>query len=959
LLYPTYLLLRDSDIPELSLVTPDGRAFLRFNRPDLVGDEIAAERPLLARALRHQTPALGFEHGRPFPAYRGALPVHADGRLVMIADYGLSFQALAHGLRQADRTGADVTRLVLRRDLLAQVAHPSALALFDPVALAPGLVVARPTARVQAGAPEPAPEPALPTAAIDERLGGMAAVRRAVVEGRSLALQTCAGVGACAKAVLLAVTDSAGRAAGWLVAYRPAPALDALRGQYLAAFAVGSLLLVAAAGALRRWLASRQRLRTITEHMGEGLYVLDPRGRIVHINAAACALLGFQRQELLGCNAHTCFHVDSGGEQLPEDLCPVRTEPARGRVYRSDAETFQRRDGSRVEVSLVASPLREEDALAGSIVLFRDISAEREAQERLRRVNVAFRNLAEAVVVTDADADIQAVNQAFTEITGYEEAEVLGRNPRLLQSGRHDVRFYAALWRELLGTGRWEGEIWNRRKNGEIYPEWLRINAVLGPGGSVLGYVSVFSDITEQRASAERLRRLAYHDQLTGLYNRGAFMETLRHALHRARGAGDALALLYLDLDRFKRINDTLGHVSGDALLQEIGRRVGGILRPQDEAARLGGDEYVLLLEAIDARTTPARIAHQLLAAVRRPLLLEGRHLHVTASIGIAMFPDDGDDAATLLKHADAAMYLAKQQGRDGYRYFTKAMADEARRRFDLEAALREALAGDRLRVHHQPKVSLSDGRVVGLEALLRWAHPQEGLLAPGAFLDVARDAGLMQPLTEWVLHEVARQCRAWRVAGLQLGRVSVNLDLGVCRPLALEGLLLQTVGEAGIAAEDLELEILETGMGDDLETSALWRRLVAAGFELSIDDFGTGESSLARLKQLPVATLKIDRSFVADIEQDDSDRAMIRTIVAMTKTLGKRALAEGVETEAQLRFLLRTGCDAAQGYYFSRPLPAAEITALLREQPYTAQLKRLLSHTAPGARVQRLPAAS
>ena len=953
-LYDSYAVLRRNDVRTLLVVTPDGRAFLRFHRPDLYGDPIAADRPLIGAAIATQNARRGFENGRVVPGYRFVLPLLADGRLLAVVDYGLSYDALRRVLRRADGGDDHASRFLLRRAPLRRVAHPTALELFEPAALGPDLLVERARSPLRT---TPAASPRLPVDAIDRRLAAVPAVQRAMAEGRSAARHLCLGFADCTAVALLPIPDSAGLTAGYFVTYHQEPEFAALRVQFLGLLGVGSLLLLGAGFTLRRWLASRQRLRTITEHMAEGLYVMDLRGRIIHVNDAACTLLGFERRALLGRDAHVLLHAHSDGESLPAHLCPVRHEPRLGRIYRNDDEIFRRSDGTLVPVSVLASPLREERQVVGSIVLFRDLTEERAARERLRRADIAFRNLAEAVVVTDADANIQAVNRAFTAITGYAEAEVLGRNPRMLQSGRHDGRFYKRLWHQLVRTGRWEGEIWNRRKSGEVYPEWLKINAVVGRGGTILGYVSVFSDITELRANQERLRRLAYEDQLTGLYNRSAFMEALQQALQHARGVGTRLALLYLDLDRFKRINDSLGHVTGDALLEEVAGRIRAVLRPQDEVARLGGDEYVLLLDDVSERTSPARVAHALLAAVRRPMVLDGRRLHITASVGIALFPDDGGDAGTLLKHADAAMYLAKQQGRDGYRYFTGAMAVEARRRFELEAALREALRRDRLRLVYQPKVSLADGAVIGLEALLRWEHPRDGLLAPGQFLDVARDAGLMQPITEWLLHEAARQCRTWRDAGLRCGRISVNLDTGFFQPLPLEGLLLQIVAEAGISPDDLELEILETAMRADAETAALWQRLVGAGFELSIDDFGTGESSLARIKQLPVRTLKIDRSFVADIEHDDSDRAVIRTIIAMAKTLGKRALAEGVETEAQLRFLLRGGCDAVQGFYFSRPLVPEAVPELLRAPTFAARLRRVRD---PGvearAVVRRLP---
>jgi diguanylate cyclase (GGDEF)-like protein/PAS domain S-box-containing protein len=938
-LYDDYLLLRRSDVRTLQIILPDGRSFLRLHRPDLVGDRIAEDRPLVEAVIRSSRMREGFENGRVLPGYRYVFPLFSEGRLAAVVDYGLSDDALRGVLGQADPAQTRATRLVLRRDFVESVAHPSVLGLFEPAAMAPGFVVEREGHPLR---PKPLQSTTLPLASIDGVLAADETMQRAILEGRPKARFVCLGWIDCHAVVVMPVLDSAGRLAAFFASYRADQDIGGLRWRLALAFALGTLLLLLFVLSVRRGMSSRRRLRTITQHMAEGLYVMDRQGRIIHVNEAACSTLGYSEQELIGQQAHRLFHRYSAGETLAADACPVYKKPISGEVYRGEQEGFATRNGDIVPVSLVASPLREEDSITGAVVLFRDVSKEHEARERLRKADIAFRNLGEAVVLTDAEGSIQAVNQAFTTITGYAEAEVLGRNPRILQSGRHDRRFYERLWETLLSEGRWEGEIWNRRKNGEVFPEWLRITAVYGAADLVLGYVSVFSDVSESRANQERLEHLAYYDGVTGLYNRNAIMDMTATALREAAASGRRLALMYLDVDRFKRINDMVGHQTGDALLRVIGARIQAVLRSDEHVARLGGDEFVMLVHDNEEQSRPTRIAHILLAAIRRPLSLEGRLFHLSASIGIAVYPDDGDEPGSLLKHADAAMHLAKSQGRDVYRYFTSAIAQETTRRFEMEVDLRAALRRDELRLVYQPKVSLTNGAVVGLEALLRWCPPGGQMRAPGYFLDVARDAGLMQPITEWVVHEAVRQCKVWRSSGLACGRMSVNLDVGSCEPRALEGLLLETVHEAGIEPKDLELEIVETAMQSDAETLAFWRRLVDAGFEVSIDDFGTGESSLGRMKHLPISTLKIDRSFVSDLEADADDRAMIRTIIAMTKTLGKSVIAEGVETEAQLRFLMRSGCDAVQGYYLSRPVFPEQLEELLRGHPFESMVARL-----------------
>jgi diguanylate cyclase (GGDEF)-like protein/PAS domain S-box-containing protein len=933
LLYPDFAVLRGHDLRALQFVRPDGTSFLRFDRPDLYDDDIAAGRPLLRAVLDSGSPRHAFEMDRVYPGFRYVYPlrqgVGAESRLIGVADYGVSAEAIHHLLQESGESQGVASRFILRRDLFNQVVHPSTRALFRQTVVHPDFLIEDEESGVQDA------KPSLPLPpwvdAVERQLSEDVQVQRAIGTGTRYATLVCTALQDCYAVALLPVLDSAQRAVGFLNAYSPARWIVATRNRLLLVFVAGSLLLLGAGFILRRTLAANHRLRSISEHMAEGLCVIDSAGNTLYTNVAANQLLGYANHELVGQPAHKVIHPGNGDNSVPPGGSPIRQYAERGEVYRSDQEVFRRKDGDLLRVSVVSWPLREQGEVTGTVALFRDISAEYEARMRLRQAEIAFSHLAEAVVVTDAEGNIQVVNPAFTQITGYTEEEVRGKNPRILGSGRHDRAFYERMWHAIRNLGYWEGEIWNKRKNGDVFPEVLKITAVRDEEQHIVAFVSVFSDIAEFRAKEERLRHLAYRDQLTGLYNRSAFMQIVEHALHRARDRGARLALLYLDIDRFKRINDTLGHVIGDALLRKVAQRIRKTLRAQDEAARLGGDEFVVLLEDIDQQTTPARVAHALLDRIRAPLAVDGKPLHITSSIGICVYPEDGDSAATLFKNADAAMYLAKQSGRDACRYFTAAMAREAEARFELETELRQALRTGQMRLVYQPKVALADGQVLGLEALVRWQHPREGLLGPARFLSIAVENSLMQPLTQWVVGEASRQCARWRADGLEVGRLSCNLDASVLHPGMLEAMLLKAVADAGITPADLELEVLETGMLRETLTHGLWGRLVAHGFELSLDDFGTGESSLARLKELPVSTLKIDRGFVRDLETDQGDRSIVRTVIAMARILGKRALAEGVETDAQIRFLIEAGCYAVQGNWFSPPLPPEEIPDLIR----------------------------
>ena len=960
LLYPTYSILRDHDLRDLQFVLPNGTSFLRFQRPDLVGDAIVADRPMLRAVLDRGEPGQAFEMGRVHPGYHFAYPLYEGAgsvrRLIGVADYGVSFAAIRRFLQKSGEPHGVASRFILRGGLLDEVGHPSARALFRPSPLHPDFVVEDEKSILSDTEPSLSLPPWVDT--LERQLSQDARVQGAIAAGTPHTTLACTSLEHCYAVALLPVLDSTQRVAGFLNAYNPVPGIVDTRISLLLAFVAGSLMILGAGITLRRVLASNQRLRSISEHMAEGLCVIDSAGTTLYTNVAANELLGYASHELVGQPAHLVIHPSDSDQVGPRESSPLRQYAERGEVYRSDQEIFRRKDGVLLRVSVVSWPMREQGEVTGTVALFRDISAEYEARTRLRQAEIAFSHLAEAVVVTDAEGSIQVVNPAFTKITGFAEEEVRGKNPRILASGRHDRAFYERMWHAIRNLGYWEGEIWNKRKNGEVYPEVLKITAVHDAEKRIVGFVSVFTDIAEFRAKEERLRHLAYRDQLTGLYNRSAFMQIVEHALHRARDRGTRLALLYLDIDRFKRINDTLGHVIGDALLRKIAQRIRKTLRAQDEAARLGGDEFVVLLEDIDQQATPARVAHALLDRIRTPLAVDGKPLHITSSIGICVYPEDGDSAATLFKNADAAMYLAKQSGRDACRYFTAAMAREAEARFELETELRLALKTGQLRLEYQPKVALADGRVLGLEALVRWQHPREGLLLPGRFLSVAAENNLMQPLTHWVVAEASRQCARWHTDDLAVGRLSCNIDASIYHPGMLEAMLLKAVAEAGITPADLELEVLETGMLKETLAHGLWGRLVAHGFELSIDDFGTGESSLARLKELPVSTLKIDRAFVRDLETDQGDRSIVRTVIAMAKILGKRAVAEGVETDAQMRFLIEAGCYAVQGNWFSPPLPPEEIPDLIRSDLCRDRLWGLAREEAPARRtaVRRAP---
>jgi diguanylate cyclase (GGDEF)-like protein/PAS domain S-box-containing protein len=550
----------------------------------------------------------------------------------------------------------------------------------------------------------------------------------------------------------------------------------------------------------------------------------------------------------------------------------------------------------------------------------------------LRQAAAVLESTHDGVVVTDLRPAIVSVNKAYCEMTGYGEAELLGRNPGHLSSGRHDTDFYAAMWQDLTRLGHWQGEIWNRRKSGELYPQWVTISTVHDERGRPSHYVGVCTDITQIKLSEQRLEQLAHYDPLTGLPNRLLAHSRLRHALEQAERQGRMLALLYIDLDRFKTVNDSLGHPAGDELLAAFARRALSRLRESDTLARLGGDEFLLILEDISHPDDAALVAQALLETLAaQPIVLRsGQELYISASIGLSLYPEDGLDADELIQHADTAMYQSKAQGRHTFRFYTEALTHHAHERLGLELQMRRALQQDEFVLHYQPLVDMARDRTLGVEALLRWQHPQHGLIGPARFIALAEETGLILPIGEWVLRSACRQARRWLDAGLGLV-VAVNLSARQFLQRDLVQRVREVLVETGLPASHLELEITESVIMERPEAAIeMLYGLRSLGVQLSIDDFGTGYSSLAYLKRFPIHKLKIDRSFIDSLPVDRSDQAIVRATITMAHTLGIRTLAEGVETDDQLAVLRELRCDYSQGYLFSRALPEDELAQWL-----------------------------
>jgi diguanylate cyclase (GGDEF)-like protein/PAS domain S-box-containing protein len=547
-------------------------------------------------------------------------------------------------------------------------------------------------------------------------------------------------------------------------------------------------------------------------------------------------------------------------------------------------------------------------------------------QDGLRLFESVFEHSREGIVVTDADENIIDTNAAFTRITGYSRAEVLGRSPRVLRSGRHGREFFEAMWQAIITAGHWDGEIWNRRKNGEIYPQRMSISALCDETGQVVHYISLFSDISVYKQHEKQLEFTAHYDALTGIPNRVLLGDRLRQAIAQARRDALRLAVCYLDLDGFKAVNDQLGHEAGDQVLIEMARRIRNTLRDVDTVARLGGDEFVILLVGLEETREFGLILSRLLQSITRPASVGNRSFALTASIGVTLFPQDSEEADTLLRHADQAMYIAKQSGKNRYHVYDPDQDRHERDRRELSKRIGEGLAAGEFELHFQPTIDLASGRPAGAEALIRWRHPGRGLLFPGDFLPAVANSDLDIQLGQWVIEAALSQLQGWQSAGLEL-RLGVNVSAGHLQsPGFLQDLQDALERHPWLPPGRLEIEVLETATLEDIfgvrgiiETCAGW------GVGFALDDFGTGYSSLSYLRSLPVATLKIDPSFVRGMLADPGDLAIVRGIIGLAQAFGRATVAEGVESPDTAKALRDLGCERCQGYGIAEPMAAGE----------------------------------
>ena len=674
-----------------------------------------------------------------------------------------------------------------------------------------------------------------------------------------------------------------------------------------------------------QWL----QLAKIVDGSPEAMLLVSENGLIKLANAPAAKIFAYPLEALIGLDVDELVPKAARGEHMQRRAEFMQENKARP-MSASRSLTGLRRDGQEFPVEISLTPI-DIDNQRATIVSVLDISERKRVEHDMQLMSMIHQAIGEAVMVADASNHIIAINEAFTRLTGYSEQEVLGKSTDLLKSGLHGPDFYQTMWHSLTQTGHWQGEIWNKRKNGDIYHEWLVINTIYGRNGEVERRVAMFSEITEQKQIEQKIWLQANFDPLTKLSNRCMFQDRLNQELKKAQRDGKNLALMLLDLDRFKEINDTLGHGVGDILLQEAAKRIVACVRLVDTVSRLGGDEFTVILGELESENSADRVAQAIVQKLAEPFDLGDERVYISASIGITFYPQDAQESEQLIKNADQAMYAAKQQGRNRYSFFTDEMEKAAQNRMRMVADLRQAVVNQEFVLFYQPIMDLNNGSLLKAEALIRWQHPQRGMVSPAEFIPLAEETGLIIDIGDWVFRTAVQQVAEWRQRFQPDFKISINQSPVQFDKQSIDGLhWIDYLHDMGLSGQSLVVEITEGLLLDAKET--VQTQLYAyrdAGIQVALDDFGVGYSSLAYLKKFDIDFLKIDQSFTRNLAAGSSDLALCEAIIVMAHKLGLEVVAEGIETSEQMALLQAAGCDYAQGYLFARPLPAADFAAL------------------------------
>jgi diguanylate cyclase (GGDEF)-like protein/PAS domain S-box-containing protein len=672
---------------------------------------------------------------------------------------------------------------------------------------------------------------------------------------------------------------------------------------------------------------SEARYSSLFEHIDQSVIYLDETGVVTSANQATEHLFGLPRNAIIGRKlVESCFKViKEDGSDFPEEqqssMLALRTgKPVQGVVM--GLFNAERKNYIWVVVNSVPEFRIGEQRPHQVLMTLTDITWQKQSESKLSMASVIFNNIGEGIFVTDKDKNIISVNEAFTSITGFTLQDVYRKNADFLQSKKNNLKTDEELSRLNGRINSWQGEIWRRHKTGNDFPSWTTVSEVRDANGEVAHYIHVFMDITHFKKTQDHLGFLAYHDQLTKLPNRLLLKDRIDHSLQNALREGSQSAVLFLDLDRFKGINDTYGHAVGDGLLREVAKRIKNLVRKEDTVSRYAGDEFVVFMENIPNAKNPAKLAQKLIDTFNAPVYIKGYRLKVSTSVGISLFPKDGNDTDTLIKNADAAMYRAKKEGRNNFQYYSLELTTEAFEKMAMESALRQSIERHELVLYYQPQVCLKSGKLVGVESLVRWMHPTQGLMIPKQFITVAEESGFMVALGEWVLQNACMQMRRWLDEGLHVHKMVVNVSAIQFTRSDFVATVERILSSVGLDPSYLELELTGEGFMDHSEqTMKALNQLAAMGIDLTIDDFGVGCFSFNNLKRIAVKKLKINSSFVVDVLSDASDESIIRAVIALGHGLHLQVIAMGIESEAQKNRLMELGCDEGQGYFYGYPV--------------------------------------
>jgi|GEM_PF-1912816 len=917
---------------DMSFQTADNRVFLRFSQPTVFGDDLSKTRPIIELVKQTLQPLHSFDTDRIIATYQHIIPVVYQGQFLGSVEYSRPFSAVEEALNAFSPD--------TEFGIIYQQKHIENMRLktFDSL-YAPSLFSNEWLEEDPESLLETSPPPASETyKQIASQAKNDPDFQKQLQSGNAFSSYYQVA-GQYYAVSLSAISDINNHNFAYLISVTPSYEIEQIMNDFPTnllwmsfILLVASVILFKMFNSFRRNRTQSQYLQSVHNTMSEGLYVTDNHGNITMINSAALSILGFKEKQVIGKNAHQLFHHQE--KALDQQTCPLDMIYLSNQNYKGEF-LFKAAQNQTIWVFVSNEALIIEDETIGAVTVFTDITEQKRKDNDLRIAATAFETQ-NGIMITDAKGVILRVNKSFTRINGYEPEEAIGQTPKMLNSGRQSAHFYNELWNHLIENNFWEGEIWNKTKDGKVFLEWLTITAVLDTHSKITHYIANFSDITERQLNQEKIEKLAFYDSLTNLPNRRLLKDRLDQAVRYTKRTHQCGALFFLDLDNFKTLNDSKGHMIGDILLQQVAERLKNTIREVDTIARIGGDEFVILLEnlgecKVDAIHQSEKMALTILEAFDTPFMLREYSHHSSPSIGVEIVHPENGGSDVILAHADLAMYQAKKQGRNTVRFFNPSMQIDIEKMAELQAELRQAISNNDLELYYQPQVDQYTN-IIAAEALIRWNHKEKGFISPAEFIPLAEHSGLIIPLGDFVLLTACQTLVSWSTqSALKHIKLSVNVSAKQFAEPNFAHKIKHVISVTNVNPNNLKLELTESLVVADVETTIkTMNELRDIGIRFSMDDFGTGHSSLSYIKRLPLSQLKIDQSFVRDLNTDSDDAAIVKTIIAMSNTLNLEVVAEGVETVEQKEFLKNNKCYIYQGYLFSRPIPLNEFENLL-----------------------------